>query len=46
MVNHEKLFKLIDFLKDKVDLISIASSPLFLKKEKVMSLIKKILKIY
>lgn len=45
MVNHEKLFKLIDFLKDRVDLISIASSPLFLKKEKVMWLIEKILNI-
>jgi hypothetical protein len=44
MVNHEKLFQLIDFLKSRVDLISIASSPLFLKKEKVMLLIEKILK--
>jgi len=44
MVDHEKIFKLINFLKNKVDLISIASSPLFLKKEKVMWLIEKILK--
>jgi len=44
MVNHEKLFKLINFLKNRVDLISIASSPLFLKKEKVLPLIERILK--
>lgn len=44
MVNHEKIFEFIKFLKWKVDLISIASSPLFLEKEKVLPLIKKILK--
>ena len=44
MVDHEKIFELINFLKWKVDLISIASSPLFLEKEKVLKLIEKILK--
>jgi len=43
MINHEKIFKLIKFLKNKVDLISIASSPLFLKRKKVLPLIEKIL---
>lgn len=44
MINHKKLFELIKFLKSRVDLISIASSPLFLEKSKVLDLIQKILK--
>jgi len=43
LINHDKLFKFISFMKNRVDLISIASSPLFLKKEKVLWLIEKIL---
>ena len=43
IVNHQKIFELIKFLKNKVDLISIASSPLFLKKEEVFGLLKRIL---
>ena len=42
LINHKKIFALIKFLKNKVDLISIASSPIFLKKEKVFWLLKEI----